>query len=323
MADSIPSAMADKLAWFTESWSSVELRVHIDQTHYDGQGRGEGDEHYIETARGQRLYERSWPGVESGATDRTAEYADGTRFAEANWKGGRQLNAIYKTAFFNEDTAANGFRPAPLVFLYLHHQPLAKALPKAESLGQDRHLGRDCEILLLKGVTWSFRPVDMVYHLDRETALPLEVRCFDAGADRANDTPQWYWEARSFDRLGDGRYWPMRSADFIYGPTKGGGTKLYTSREIRVESILFNKTYSASSFRPPEEPGASVLDPHNKQYVVPGGKPLTKADLTVSGVAPAPATPPTPWTTTASTAGLIFGLALLVVGLIVWWRQRR
>lgn len=322
--DDVPSAVAGKLSWLMESWSSIELRLRVDSTNHDEGRHGQGNYSYIETALGQRLFERSWPGAEPGETDRKVEYADGKRFAESSWADGRQENVIYTSSFANEDTTAHGHRPTPVTFLYLQHEPLAKALPKAEYLGRERRLGRECEVLLVKDVKWSYYPVDIVYHLDRETALPLKVRCFDAVTDRAPNALQWSWEAKSFDRLESGQHWPLRSADVSYRLAEGGGIKILSSREIQVETIHFNKEYPESIFRPIEEPGTHVLDRvQKKQYVVPGASKAIEDTTETSAPPPAPiqATPPPDWTSTASTVGLILGLALIAVGALAWWRR--
>ncbi len=325
MPEDVPSMMASKLSWFMESWSSVELRVRVDSTNHDEGKHGQGDYWYIETALGQRLYERAWPDAEPGQTDRQVEYTDGSRFAESSWADGRQESVIYKSSFWQEATTAYGWRPTPLEYLYLQHEPLAKTLPKAEYLGRESRLGRECEVLLVKGVKWTYYPVDIVYHLDRETAFPLEVRCFDAGADRSHDPAQWYWEARSFDRLDDGRYWPMRSANFSYRPTAGGGTTLLSSREYQVEAIHFNKAYPKSLFLPTEEPGTTVIDQvHHKQWVVPGAKKAAEAPTKTTVPEPEPlrAIPPTGWTSTVSSTGLILGLAMIALGAVALYRRR-
>ena len=325
MNQDIPSEMAAKLAWFLESWRSIELRIRNESTNHDAGRHGSSFEWYIETALRQRLYETRWQGVEPGQTDRKGAYSDGKRFAESSWADGQQEILIYTKSFANEDASAHSWRPTPLTFFYLQHEPLTKALPKAEYLGRDKRLGRDCEVLILKNVRWSYSPVDIVYHLDRETALPLEVRCFDAGADRATANPQWYWVAKSFDRVQDGRYFPLRSADAVYGPAEGGGERIIQSREIQVESIQFNKEYAESIFRPVEEPGTPVLDNvTNKEYVVPGTKKPAEAPAKTAAPAAEPirAERPAEWTSTLSTVGLVVGAALIASGVLAWWRRR-
>lgn len=320
MNEDVPAVMAEKLSWLTGSWTSIELRISKDVRNSDG-ARADVQEWYVETALGQRLYDWSCP-ARTGEPFRRANYADGRRFAEATWDGPQQETVRYIKAFeAAEETTPCCWRPEPLRFLYLDQQPLARTLTRAEWLGQERRLGRECEVLVLKDVKWSYTPVDIVYTLDRETAIPLSVRCYNAGADRARDQPQWYWEAKSFDRVGDGRYWPLRSADFVYAPTEGGGTELLTSREIQVESIHFDKEHPEAIFRPVLEPGAAVLDTTTgKHFTVPGER---AAPVTAATAEPVRATRPTDWSSTASSAGLVLGLALLGAGAAVWWWRYR
>ena len=202
---------------------------------------------------------------------------------------------------------------------------MPKSLPRAEHLGRERRLDRDCEVLLIKDVKWTYRPVDIVYHLDRETGLPLEVRCFNAGADRARDAAQWFWEAKSFDRVEGGRYWPMRSVNTVFYRDKAGVSQQLAISQIQVKSIHFNKEYAPSTFLPTEEPGTQVLDEvRDKRYIVPGVRKAVeaKANATVPASKPVLATRPADWASTASSAGLILGLALIAVSAFTWWRRR-
>lgn len=321
MVEDAAAAMVEKLSWLMESWSSIEVHIRIDTRNRSGTG-GRSQETYIETGLGQRLYDRTMPVAGSDETVRWVNYADGRRFAEANWEGPRQVHVHYTKQFeAGEGTTPSSWRPEPLRFLYLYQEPLAKVLTRADALGREQRLGRDCEVLVLRGVKWTYSPVDIVYALDCETGLPLEVRCYDAGADRERDQPQWYWEAKSFDRVEQGRYWPLRSADYVYAPREGVGKELLTTRDILVESIHFDKEYPESVFRPVFEPGAHILDAATGKTSVVPGQPVAPARSASS--APVQAMPPADWTSTLSTAGLVLGIALLTVGGVAWWRQRR
>lgn len=319
-----PSVMAEKLSWLMDSWSSIELRVRIESRNHDTGREGVGLEWYIETGLGQRMYERSWPTAEPGETDRKVVYSDGKRFAESSWADGRQRNIIYTKAFFNEARTAHSWRPTPLTFFYLQHEPLATFLAKAEHLGTQSRLGRDCELLLVRNVRWTFAPVDIVYCLDRETALPLRVQCFTAGDDRTTSRPEWEWEATSIDDVGDGRHWPINSRDVSYSPEASDG--VLQSRTLKIEAIHFNKEFPLAIFRPVEEPGTPVLDAvANRQYTVPGVP--TGADAPAKSVAsratpPLRAEAPNDWMATVSTWGLVLGVALIAAGLLTWIKTR-
>jgi hypothetical protein len=313
--------MSQKLAWLVDSWTSIEIRQREDARAPDGAGH-ETRETYIETALGWRLYETATPQPKlENRLLRNVVYYDGKRFAESKYDDKWQIGIMYRKGFGMETDVPSSQRPMPLCYLYLDHLPLSKSILKAESLGRETLLGRECEVLVLKGTKWTFAPVDIVYRLDRETGVPLAVHCYEAGADRGSDKPHWSWEAQSFDRVAEGRYWPMRSIARDYVPSESGGKVVAATRDIVVEAIHFDKPYTEATFRPEMQPGTPILDTVNgKTDVVPG----KRADQPPPpSAAPVVAERPPDWTQTASTAGLGLGLALLLTGLgLRWWKQR-
>ena len=215
----------------------------------------------------------------------------------------------------------------PLLYHYVGREPLHEALPEAEHLGADRVAGRDCEIFRFAQVEWT-SPQDLVYHLDKETSIPLKVESFRDRASFDAGKPLWVWTADKLERV-DGHPVVRDSTQVDYA---AGGAEPAFTRTFRVESIAFDKDYPASTFWPVFQPGVGVLDViAGKSYREPGADPEAEVDASASrgGEAatttaqPLQAIPPGHWTSTLSTVSLGLGISVLVASLaVVWWRRR-
>jgi len=189
--------LAGRLSSDMETWGTIELRTHTTRLDFSRDPKGAPgvpvDEHYIETGAGQRLFEASLP-LEDGSMKTYTEYADGNRFANAIYEeeggGQKQKQVQIKSDFYGEAKIGGSARPYPLVFFYLQKEPLHQSLDKATHLGSDRHLDRDCERFLFTGVKWRYTKVDMMFCLDRSTAVPLEVTTYRDAAAREAEEPE-------------------------------------------------------------------------------------------------------------------------------------
>jgi hypothetical protein len=81
---------ARQLAWEMEPRKAVELRVRAEFTNSDPAVRekqyGDAyDDHYIETAAGQRFYEHRGLSFKKKVVTRSAHFADGSRFVDIDY----------------------------------------------------------------------------------------------------------------------------------------------------------------------------------------------------------------------------------------------
>ncbi|HEX8202983.1 MAG TPA: hypothetical protein VF590_21080 [Isosphaeraceae bacterium] len=332
-------AAAQRLSWEMESWKSIEIRTHQDFTNHDV-GRdpqmdaaARFEDHYIETATGQRLYESSARPA-GGDARQSTYYSDGTRCADLvdfDVNGARQHQMTIKRSFGSEAQRNTSFRPEPLNHLYIGTTPLPKALPKATHLGSDRHLDRDCDTFLFPGDRPGAAPAAIVYCLDRETSIPLEVRYFGDERSREDDRPYAIWRAESLDQV-EGHRIPLKSEILHYAQDQRGGTPatgqashVSMTHKILVDELHFQRDYPAALFWPVVPPGTWVIDRiAQKDYTT--GLPRVSGPLPGSVRAgegtPVRAEPPAGWTSTLSAVGLGLGLVLLIAGLMLgWWRR--
>jgi hypothetical protein len=317
---------ARKLAWIIESPRSVELEVRTRIIEHvplnpDG-GPQEWDvslERYIETATGQRLLE--YQGYkEKVLRTRNTSYSDGTRFAHVDHdpdRPERQHQAFVMRRFWQEDRSDRRHLPVPWIFLYVGREPLHKALPHAEALGEARVLGRPCEAFLFSRVRWLITQ-DQVFYLDRETGLALKVESYRQPEDRARERPLWVWTAESIDTL-QGYPLTRDSTQVSYGPE---GQRL-TTWEHRVESIAFDRDYPASTFWPTLEPGVTLYDGITGKIqtpTTPGLESPARLGDSKTGSQPVVAEPGTRWIT-ASGVFLGAGCLILVLAGLIWMRK--
>ena len=226
----------------------------------------------------------------------------------------RQKFVVIKRTYSQEDQGDKMNRPNPIDLLYVCREPLHVALSKAESLGSDRVLDRDCDVFLFRGLRWR-APQDHVYHLDRATSIPLKVESFKDQAARDIRQPSWVWTAESLDQVQD-HFITLKSREVMSNPQ--------FTWKLQVESVAFNKDYPSSTFWPVLQPGVSVLDSISKKsYRVPGGdRTNSDAKEQPSDARPVQAIPPQGYLSVVSTVSLGLGLAVFFVGISLWWRRR-
>jgi hypothetical protein len=323
-----PSAQraAELLAWELGSRKSVEVRVTCEITNYltsaeKPQAFDRVVEHYIETASGQRFCDyRGMKGDK--VVSRSTHYADGKKFADVNYSPNdpdQQASVYIKRTYWMEEASDRRQAPQPLLFLYVGRHPLNEALSKAEAMGKQEVIGRKCDVFRFPRVQWT-APQDQVFYLDTATAIPLKVEAYRVAADRDGKEPLGVWSAESLDQV-HGHFVTMKSNQTEYGKD---GTPTFMWK-YNVESIEFDKTYNSSMFWPTLQPGVTVFDAvANKIREVPGGSRAQPTDLKGSVVSPTPvrATPPGDWTAFGSVAAFLIGVAILIMGGVLWRRQR-
>ena len=324
LASSVAEEAARKFAWEFESRRSVELTVQtelrlgrcvpstIADTAFDT-----WVEHFIEDA-GRRYTETRYS---RGAkvVQHDAHYSDGSRCAHVAYAKDdpdEQLSMVIKREYVKEPAGDRMERPDPVFFLHVGRLPLHKALPTATHLGTDTVLKRVCDVFLFKGVRWH-SPQDHVYYLDHETAIPLKVESFVSDEERAAAHPLWTWAADSLDKV-QGHLITLNSTFLDYDEFHEPCSR-WVKRTI---SASFNKEYPVSTFWPKLKPGLFVYDEIKaKSYTVPGEveKPMPPAATTSP---PLEAVPPTDWTSSLSMISIALGCIVLVVGGILWRRNR-
>jgi hypothetical protein len=256
-----------------DSWRSVEAVVHVDQEinlpGFPGPTVDRIDERYIETATGQRFYERRSHMVDGG-TQRSIDYCDGRRCADLSFKPDqidRQHQVVIKRDFSMERVAGAIARPVPLNFDYVGSVPLREALKDAKVVGEEPILGRDCVKVLFRDVKHPNGPRLAVYTLDRAEAVPLAVAFYLDPGHYESGTPEYTWRATALETLG-GRLVPKTSVKEVFN---SGGEGLTARVESTVKEISFDRDYPRSEFWPTLQPGVLVIDQIARtRSVVPG-----------------------------------------------------
>lgn len=330
-----PASHAERLAWQLESWDSIELRVRQELSSPADRMRGPQvsgvvadhfdfiDDHYIETAAGQRFQETLCEKSGNPAS-RSAEFFDGERGASLTYNRQdfeSQQQVILHRHFGLEDRLAQVDKPRPLFFHWVGREPLHEALTNAQPQGESQVLGRACDVFLFSNVGLTGQQ-DHIYHLDKSTSVPLKVEFYRNPGDREANRPLILWTAKSLDTV-QGYPIVRESVQLNY---TGEDDTLSMTREYRVESVAFNKEFPKSTFWPEFQPGAVVFDTiaNKSVYQVPGAEgatpstPHAHAEPVSNAVR---AEPPTPWSTYAASTSIALGLAILVTSLALWWRR--
>jgi hypothetical protein len=325
--------IAEKLAWQVESTSAIEVRTRDQVTNLNADPKmGPPDfltttEHYIETQAGQRFLEIEFLGVRDKLVKREIHYADGTRFADLNFKIEEptvQDMIQINRQFHRESKSDFKLVPIPLRFFHVGREPLQKAVLKGQELGPSKVMGRDCEQFLFPQVRWPV-PQDQVFFLDRLTGVPLKVEAYRDAEARERKSPMWVWTVESL-KTTDGRHLPAKSTMVSYG---SGQSRMASALSV-LESVEYNKDYPASMFWPKEEPGVTVFDtvadtvrdvPKAETAEAKTSPPAVSPDSssTTTTVMPIEAVPPTDSTPLYFFGG---GLAVLLVAVFVWRRGR-
>lgn len=322
----ISSTAIDHLRIEMQSWSSIELKVSVRQENQNlpafvTDPLAHFVQHYIETARGQRLLDEIRT-MASGKATRDAYYSDGERCAHVRFDpndSSVQTKIDISDHFSYENEIGATRRPDPLGYYYIGKEPIYEALRNAKPLGDGEAAGRACDRFLFQGVKLSAVPLDAVYYLDHETSMPLRIEYYRAGGQHDSEEAIQIWEAQSLDQVGGGHHLPLKSTNQFFRKTSSGLVPL-GSNEIVIEEIHYDRPFAASTFWPTYQPGVQVIDRLKKKTItIPGPARPKPAETTVA--VPVQAEPPTPWTTYASYS--ILGLGLALIGVAVALRLRR
>ncbi len=310
----------NQLAWELESRRSIELKVRTTIISRDPEFPTRHfslvDEHYIESALGQRTCDTTHLQGDE-VVRRFTLFSDGSRCAEVQFEARppySQESVFIKRTYSQEDRGDWMNRPGPIQLLYVCREPLHKALPTAESLGTGKVLGRDCDIFLFRQLRWQV-PQDHVYYLDRATSIPLKVESFKNQAARDAEEPLWAWTAESLDKV-QGHFIPVDSQMVNSKPN--------VTWKYHVESVVFDKEFPTSTFWPVLQPGVFVHDFISlKSYKVPGAeRTMLGASERSSNARPTQAVPPQDYLSALSTVSFGVGLAIFFVGIVIWMRCR-
>lgn len=195
-------------------------------------------------------------------------------------------------------------------------------MPQAQRTGEDTCLDRPCVVFLFPHFKTDTEFQDLVYHLDRETGVPLKVEAFKDEATRLAGNSSWIWQAESLDEV-QGFHVPLSSSYQSFNKDKNAKDPIAISSKTKIESIYYNKSYSESQFWPVIQPGAVVHDIIAKSSTtIPDpkastGPPAERPQAAGSIVA----TPPQGWMDYVPPVGLGLGLVLLITGLVLWRRR--
>ncbi len=335
--------IADRLRQEMESWRSIEIRATTDQPLPTNPPLDmkvlflRSEQHYIETAVGQRRLDRTMK-FSDGSAQREQGFSDGLRYANVAFdpSGARQSTIGIANHFLYEDKMGFTERPEPLYFFHVGKRPIYEAIRTAEPLGEGRVLGRGCDLYLFRKVKLSAAPLDALYYLDRETSLPLKVEFYRAGSDRLPGSALRAWEAKTFDTVEEGHHFPLSSANTYFTGRVGNSSNIVTITEIH-----YNRDYAASTFWPTFQPGVEVYDyikktstkvpdpaaPPTAQKPPAAGTPTAvapvKPPITATPAVAAPAVPPWSWGSIGSSASLGLGVLLIAAAIVVGRRRGR
>ena len=320
-AKPLDAVIAD-LTHETAGWKSYSVAIALEQTLHAPVGLSvagtvtRSREHYLATRHGERKYGQ-YAEVGDQEICVLLGFDETDRCASVQYQAppnqARQKSITITKPFLDE--ARTGFKaiPAPLPF-YVGLVPIRDAIRSAEAVGPSQVAGRECDRYYFAHVDGHGGTQDLVYHLDAATSYPLKVESFADRARFAAGTPFSIWEADRLDEVRD--YHSVTDSRFItYAPTKVGGLEPQLVNKYHVELIHFDMAIPNDAFWPKYDPGVFVTDQitGNSRYNTPDGK---------APVAAGTATDPNglPWTGWAFTGAVTVGLALLVVGLLRWFR---
>jgi hypothetical protein len=222
------------------SWASIEMRMEatFPQAKPQSNGFTWSKEFYIEKATGERYYERI-SRTSRGKTSRSEDYSDGKKFTKVGYDdaNNRVQERVMTTASFGREFDLGArHSPYPLRIFHSGFEPLTEALPKGKGLGPSVVLDRPCLRFELGGTgLGSSKAKAEIYHLDRETGVPLKIERIMAGDRRI------VWEALSLDKV-QGRHFPLRSR--LLG--LDGRVRI----EFKVTELKYDVKYDKETFDP-------------------------------------------------------------------------
>lgn len=314
--------IAQRLSWQMDSWKSIKIHVNEEfkrENYVMREGIFESYSNktiYIEDVLGKRLHEDRMTVHSPEKRDIfSAYYSDGELSANLRRDEHGQDWVTIKRTFGVEDGGVS-CRPWPLNSFYVGLEPLSKVVPRAASLGTDRCINRNCDVLLFSKPNPALKPYECVIHLDQETSVPLKYARYEDSAARASQRPTYVWSAKSLD-LFEGRHFPANSELVSYAHAPGTPGQVDFRSECRIESIQFNKDYPKTMFWPVITKQTNVMD------TVKGGIKNSQTQPVASNISST--TPPIragqsrDFPVVGVFAGL--GLALLIAAIIV--RVRR
>lgn len=322
--DSALAAIAEKLAWSTESRKSVEIQVRQHTKSNMPVGPGSFNvtrDRYIETANGERFYQQE--GLADGVLKhRSTHYLKEGKSADVSYIGEKldiQSSVVLNRQFWMEDRSDRRQVPVPLLFNYVGREPLYKALKHGQRLDKTRVVDRDCEVVLFPDVRWFIRQ-DQVFYLDSETGVPLKVEAYRVGTKREPGDKFFDWTATELEQAGGAR--PMVVKRSTMNNYSEGRPDF--SWDFEVESLVFDRTYPPSTFWPVIGQGVVVTDSAARKISMTSGEnpaiAEAEAKASTSQLPPVDATQPTSWTTYAPGASVALGLAVLACA---WVLRRR
>jgi hypothetical protein len=323
MADSRESFIL-KLARETRSWKSIEILYRDDLiNHVPIEQLGAGPNassrnRYVETSSGNRLMEIKYYNGDT-LIRRRESYFDGERGTNFLYKGLEGTPEVrIEKGFMGEDRTGSTRRPGCLVYLRVGKVPIDEALAQAQPLGIGKVIGRDVDLFLFPRTRWGMIVQDLVYSLDRETALPLKVEAYRTEQDRERGVFGWSWTARRFEFV-QGHPIVMESEVDSYTVEKAGKPRVLaqTNRQA-VDSIEFDRDYPITTFRPAVSGQSKVIDSIQKKITQPSPPPPRQAEIVEQ---PIRADAARDWSSIASASAVVLGVALLVSGLVVWFRR--
>ena len=303
---------------------TIQLRVSIEQNQSGSSDKKSLVQLYAETAPGERFFDQRLIGP-TNRVFHTSSYCDAKKCANVSYsmeEPDSQSRVTVGHGFMNE--ANFGYRDAPEPFRFYHVglKPIHEAIAVAEPMGQERVIGRACNIFHFRDVGPSDRKQSLVYALDEATSVPLRVAAYADPKQIRDQVPNWVWVAATLDEVSD-RHYPKSStyASFKVTQTQSGQwiatPKL--SQVINVSEVVFDAAIPKSTFWPVIQPGVLVLDSIAKRKIqTPGGELSTQKAS--SAEPPIRVAPESGSWLPGIGAGL--SLALLSAATVLWMRSR-
>lgn len=272
--------------------TSVHLRLTVNQSKSEYIAREKSfpmtfSQDYIHTRDGERFFDEKshWP---SGRWFHRAGYCDGVKCAtilfDVDNPDTQSFVQIDNT--FLDDMKFNIMSvPFPAQAFYVGSAPLAEALPTAEPMADGEVIRRTCDVFYFKQVGRADRKEQVVYHLDKETSVPLKVACYTSPDLLRIDRPLWMWEATSLDAV-SGHHLPLTSRwtrFIVRDADKNKPPKINMTRDIHVDDVRFDEEVPKSVFWPVLQNGALVTDRFkDRSFVWSSAAPPPKAGVSVS-----------------------------------------
>lgn len=255
---------------------SVSVHVSIEQIR--GNARLTLEQDYAELPAGDRFFDEVMA-VADGRTNRKTSYCDGSKCANVRYNANSiETPLIIELGHDFMSEARFGFRdaPPPLRYNYVGLVAIQEALPTAERQGEEIIIGRRCNLFHFRDVGPAKGKQSLVYALDDETSIPLKVSAYANPSQILERSPNWVWEAASFDTV-SGHHIPLSSTYRLFAPgvqadSSGVARPVVMTQTISVKEVTFNTVIPKATFWPSAyPPGVTVLDGlRNRSYVVPG-----------------------------------------------------